>query len=59
MVKKSSLKEGSIARVTFEAPSTLKTAFKVKVTSEQKDMKDVLCGLMQAYIDNKVKFKLH
>jgi len=42
--------EDKLVRMTFDAPASLRKAFKVKAASEDKDMKDVLCELMREYI---------
>lgn len=43
--------------MAFDVPSSLRRAFKTKAVSEDKDIKDIFCNLMQVYIDNRVNFK--
>lgn len=42
-------------RMTFDVPTDLKKSFKLKVTSEDMDIKETLCKLMRAYVDGKIK----
>lgn len=42
-------------RMTFDVPTDLKKSFKLKVTSEDMDIKETLCKLMRAYVDEKIK----
>ena len=42
-------------RMTFDVPTDLKKSFKLKVTSEDMDIKETLCKLMKAYVEGKIK----
>lgn len=45
----------SLVKVTFHAPASLRKSFKIKAASEDLTIKDAICALMKAYIDNKIK----
>lgn len=41
-----------LERVTFEAPAALKKAFHLKVRANDQTIKEVLCELMENYVNN-------
>ncbi len=45
----------NLVKVTFHAPASLRKTFKIKAANEDLSIKDALCALMKAYIDNKIK----
>jgi hypothetical protein len=57
MAKNSNSKkiEEKLSRITFDAPEKLKMAFHSKVVSEGRKLRDVLCELMENYINNNKK----
>ncbi|MGB8285222.1 MAG: hypothetical protein WCE22_00725 [Candidatus Aquirickettsiella gammari] len=53
MVKVSKSKsnvEDKLVRMTFDAPASLRKAFKIKAALEDKDMKDIFCEFMKEYV---------
>ena len=49
--------EGSNVRMTFDIPYELKKAFKSKTVAEDCNIKEVLCRLVELYVDGKVEIK--
>ncbi len=47
----------NITKTSFDLPSSLKTAFKLKVVADGADMKEVIIRLIQAYVDKKIKLE--
>ncbi len=43
-----------LSKITFEAPATLKKAFKAKIVQDDLSIKEALCFLMQAYVKGKI-----
>jgi hypothetical protein len=39
-----------LAKMTFEVPVSLKKAFKLKAAQEERSIKEILCELMENYI---------
>lgn len=56
MIKKttagSKIKEEKLERITFQAPASLKKAFHLKVRENDRTIKDVLCELVENYVNN-------
>lgn len=47
-------KPPNATRMTFDVPTDLKKSFKLKVTAEDRDIKETLCKLMKAYVNGKI-----
>jgi hypothetical protein len=45
--------EGNVARMNFEVSETLRNAFKSKVASKGRKVKDVFAAFMKEYIEKK------
>lgn len=45
-----STKEERLVRITFDAPASLRKAFKLKAAQEERNLRDVLCELMENYV---------
>jgi hypothetical protein len=45
----------SISKTSFDIPSPLKTAFKLKAVEDGESMGEVIIKLMQAYVNKKIK----
>lgn len=46
----STIKEERLVRITFDAPASLRKAFKLKAAQEERNLRDVLCELMENYV---------
>lgn len=44
-----------LVKITFEAPSSLRKAVKLKAAHEDRSIKEVLCELMEDYVKSKEK----
>jgi hypothetical protein len=44
-----------LERMTFDIPMSLKRALKLKAVDEGRKIKSILCMLISAYIDGKIK----
>jgi|EndMetStandDraft_3_1072993.scaffolds.fasta_scaffold39864_3 DNA-directed RNA polymerase subunit L len=53
-LKKLTSESNKVTRMTFDVPADLKKSFKLKITSEDMDIKEALCKLMKAYVDGKI-----
>ena len=45
----------NISKTSFDIPSSLKTAFKLKAVEDGEKMGEVIIKLMQAYVNEKIK----
>lgn len=48
-------KEDRLVRITFDAPASLRKAFKLKAAQEERNLRDVLCELMEDYVKEEPK----
>ena len=56
-LRKDSVETDKIVRITFDVPLSLRKAFKLKATTDDKEMKQAFYELMQGYSDGKFKLK--
>ncbi len=54
---KSKDEKDKIVRMNFNMPLSLRKAFKLKATYDDKEMKEALYELMQGYVEGKFKLK--
>ena len=54
---KSNDEKDKIVRMNFNMPLSLRKAFKLKATADDKEMKQALYELMKGYVDGKFKLK--
>ncbi|TLY46595.1 MAG: hypothetical protein E6K54_08380 [Gammaproteobacteria bacterium] len=54
-VIKETIETDKIVRITFDVPLSLRKAFKLKATSDDKEMKQAFYELMRGYADGKFK----
>ena len=52
---KDSFENDKIVRITFDVPLSLRKAFKLKATADDKEMKQAFYELMRGYADGKFK----
>lgn len=55
ILSKNSVEKDKLVRITFDTPLSLRKAFKIQATSDDKEMKEAFYELMQGYVDGKFK----
>lgn len=54
-LSKDNVEKNKLVRITFDTPLSLRKAFKLQATSDDKEMKEAFYELMQGYVDGKFK----
>lgn len=54
-LSKDKVKQDKLVRITFDTPLSLRKAFKLQATTDDKEMKEAFYELMQGYVDGKFK----
>jgi hypothetical protein len=54
-LSKNSVEKDKLVRITFDTPLSLRKAFKLQATSDDKEMKEAFYELMKGYVDGKFK----
>lgn len=57
ILTKTNEQKDKIVRMNFNMPLSLRKAFKLKATTDDKEMKQALYELMKGYVDGKFKLK--
>jgi hypothetical protein len=52
---KNNVEKDKLVRITFDTPLSLRKSFKLKATSDDREMKEAFYELMQGYVDGKFK----
>jgi hypothetical protein len=55
ILSKNSVEKDKLVRITFDTPLSLRKAFKLQATSDDKEMKEAFYELMKGYVDGKFK----
>lgn len=52
---KDNVEKDKLVRITFDTPLSLRKAFKLQATSDDREMKEAFYELMRGYVDGKFK----
>lgn len=54
-LSKDNVEKDKLVRITFDTPLSLRKAFKLQATSDDREMKEAFYELMRGYVDGKFK----